>query len=130
MYSNLKLKSGDGTNEMATAQFEIENTGERAGAEVAQLYVHENNPRLPRPEKELKGFKKVFLQPGEKQAVSISLTDSASAYCDPARKGWLAQPDSFEALIGGSSRDIRLRDTFKLATQTNTAANVFKLLGL
>jgi beta-glucosidase len=129
-YSDLKLKPGDGTNEMATAQFEIENTGERAGAEVAQLYVHENNPRLPRPEKELKGFKKVFLQPGEKQIVSIPLTGSAFAYYDPALKDWVAQPDSFEILIGGSSRDIRLRDTFKLPTQTKTAANVFKLFPL
>ena len=129
-YSDLKLKTGDGTNEMATAQFEIENTGERAGAEVAQLYVHENNPRLPRPEKELKGFKKVFLQPGEKQIVSIPLTGSAFAYYDPALKGWVAQPDSFEILIGGSSRDLRLRGTFKLPKQTKTAANVFKLFTL
>ena len=115
-YSNLKLIPGDGTNEIATAQFEIENTGQRAGAEVAQLYVHENNPPLPRPEKELKGFKKVLLQPGGKQTVSIPLTRSAFAYYDPARKGWVAQPDSFEILIGGSSREICLRDTFKLAT--------------
>jgi len=82
---------------------------------VAQLYVHENNPRLPRPEKELKGFKKVFLKPGVKQTVSIPLTPGAFAYYDPARKGWLAQPDGFEILIGGSSRDIRLRDNYNLA---------------
>ena len=79
------------------------------------LYVHENNPRLARPEKELKGFKKVFLKPGEKQTVSISLTRGAFAYYDPAQKGWVAQPDGFEILIGSSSRDIRLRDNFKLA---------------
>ncbi len=58
-YSDLKLIPAEGTNEIVTAQFEIENTGKRAGAEVAQLYVHEKNPRLMRPEKELKGFKKV-----------------------------------------------------------------------
>jgi beta-glucosidase len=114
-YSNLKLIPGSGTNEIVTAQFEIENTGKRAGAEVAQLYVHEKNPRLTRPEKELKGFKKVSLQPGEKQTVSIPLTRSAFAYYDPARKGWVAQPDTFEIQIGGSSRDIRLRDNFNLA---------------
>ncbi len=105
----------EGTNEIVTAQFEIENTGEGAGAEVAQLYVHEKNPRLPRPEKELKGFKKVFLQPGEKQTVSVPLTHSAFAYYDPAQNGWVAQPDNFEILIGSSSRDIRLRDNFNLA---------------
>jgi beta-glucosidase len=114
-YSNLKLIPGDGTNGIVTAQFEIENTGKRAGAEVAQLYVHEKNPRLTRPEKELKGFRKIFLQPGEKQAVSIPLARSAFAYYDPAQKGWVAQPDSFEIQIGGSSRDIRLRDNFNLA---------------
>ena len=88
-YSNLKLIPGDGTNGIVTAQFEIENTGKVAGAEVAQLYVHQKNPALMRPEKELKGFKKVFLQPGEKQTVSIPLNQDAFAYYDPARKGWL-----------------------------------------
>jgi beta-glucosidase len=114
-YSNLKLIAGSDTNEIVTAQFDIENTGKVAGAEVAQLYVHEENPALARPVKELKGFKKVFLQPGGRQTVSIPLTRSAFAYYDPAQKGWVAQPDSFEIQIGGSSRDIRLRDTFKLA---------------
>jgi beta-glucosidase len=114
-YSNLKLIPGDGTNEAVTAQFEIQNTGKVAGAEVAQLYVHEKNPALPRPEKELKAFKKILLQPGEKQTVSIPLARSTFAYYDPAQKGWVAQPDSFEIQIGGSSRDIRLRDDFNLA---------------
>jgi beta-glucosidase len=126
-YSNLKLIPGDGTNEIVTAQFEIKNTGKVAGAEVAQLYVHEGKPNLMRPEKELKGFKKVFLQPGEKQTVSIPLTRSAFAYYDPAQSGWVAQPDNFEILIGSSSRVIRLRDNFKLATQRQARAKVVNL---
>ena len=109
-YSDLKLVPGDGTNEIVTAQFEVQNTGRVAGAEVAQLYVHENNPRLPRPEKELKGFKKVFLQPGEKQTVSIPLNKSAFAYYDDNKKSWIAQKDNFEIQIGSSSGDFRLRD--------------------
>jgi beta-glucosidase len=113
-YANFKLIPGAGTNEIVTAQFDLENTGKCAGAEVAQLYVHEQNPHLPRPEKELKQFRKVFLQPGEKQTVSIPLTRGAFAYYDPAQKGWVAQPDSFEILIGSSSRDLRLRDIFTL----------------
>jgi beta-glucosidase len=116
-YSNLKLIPGDGTNGIVTAQFEIENTGKVAGAEVAQLYVHQKNPALMRPEKELKGFKKVFLQPGEKQTVSIPLNQDAFAYYDPARKGWLSQPDAFEIRIGSSSCDLRLRDQFRLAAK-------------
>jgi beta-glucosidase len=114
-YANLKLVPGAGTNEIVTAQFEIENTGQVAGAEVTQLYVHEKNPRLPRPEKELKGFKKVLLKPGEKQTVSIPLSNAAFAYYDDGKNSWVAQPDTFEILIGGSSRDIRLRDNFNLA---------------
>jgi beta-glucosidase len=113
-YSNLKLIPFTSTNEVVTAQFDLENTGSRAGAEVAQLYVHEDQPRLMRPEKELKGFKRVFLQPGEKQTVSIPLNQSAFAYYDPAQKGWVAQPDNFEILVGSSSRDLRLHDPFKL----------------
>jgi beta-glucosidase len=116
-YSDLKLIPAEGANGIVTAQFEVENTGKRAGAEVAQLYVHEDNPRLMRPEKELKGFKKVFLQPGEKQTVSIPLTRSAFAYYNPAQDGWVAQPDVFEILVGGSSRDIRLHADFHLAAK-------------
>ena len=114
-YANLKLIPGDGTNALVTAQFEIKNTGNRAGAEVAQLYVHEQNPALPRPEKELKGFKKVFLQPGETRTVSLPLNRGAFSYYDPARKSWVAQPDVFEIEAGGSSGDIRLHDQFTLA---------------
>lgn len=114
-YSHLKLIPDGSTNKIVTAQFEIENTGKRAGAEVAQLYVHEKHPRLMRPEKALKGFKRVFLQPGERQTISIPLTRSAFAYFDPARNDWVAQPDDFEILVGSSSRDIRLYDNLKLA---------------
>jgi beta-glucosidase len=113
-YSNLKLIPSTSTNEVVTAQFELENTGSRAGAEVAELYVHEDHPHLMRPVKALKGFKRVFLQPGEKQTVSIPLNQSAFAYYDPAQKGWVAQPDNFEILVGSSSRDLRLHDQFKL----------------
>ncbi len=114
-YSNLKLVEDADTNGLiVTAQFEIENTGARAGAEVAELYVQQINPGLPRPEKELKGFQKVFLQPGETQTVSIPLERSAFAYYDPAKKGWVAEQGKFNILIGASSRDIRLQENFNL----------------
>ncbi len=114
-YSNLKLVEGsDANGPIVTAQFDIQNTGNRAGAEVAQLYVHENGPDLPRPEKELKGFKRVYLQPGQTQTVSIPLSQTAFGYYDPAKKSWVAQKDHFKILIGGSSRDIQLKDSFKL----------------
>jgi beta-glucosidase len=115
-YSNLKLiETSDDTNgTIVTAQFEIKNTGPFDGAEVAQLYVHEKNPGLPRPEKELKGFKKVFLKAGEIRTVSIPLNRGAFAFYNPAGSGWVAEKDRFEILVGGSSRDIRLRDHFNL----------------
>jgi beta-glucosidase len=119
-YSNLKLlgsagASPDETNALVTAQFEIQNTGSRAGAEVAELYVHENHPDVMRPEKELKGFKKVFLQPGEKQTVSIPLNRTSFACYDPAKHGWVAQKDDFKILVGSSSRDTQLQGDFQLA---------------
>ena len=102
------------------AQFEIKNTGKVAGAEVAQLYVHEKNPSLLRPEQELKGFKKVFLKPGEKQTVSIPLNQRAFAFYDPAKAGWVAEAGDYQIQIGSSSRDLRLKDRFYL-DQTRVA---------
>lgn len=114
-YSNLKLIQGDSGNQtLVTAQFDIENTGKVPGAEIAELYVHEDKPPLFRPEKELKGFKRVFLNPGEKQTVSIPLNETAFAYYDPARKGWVASKDRFKILVGGSSRNIFLKENFEL----------------
>ncbi len=118
-YSNLKLVPGQGTNgPVVTAEFDITNTGSRAGAEVAQLYIHQENPSLPRPLKELKGFKKVFLKPGEKQTVSIPLDVRAFAFYDPAKAGWVAEAGGYKIQIGSSCRDIRLQDTFLRAQTT------------
>ncbi len=114
-YSDLKLVVKEEPHgSIVTAQFDIKNTGDRAGAEVAQLYVHEENPHLPRPEKELKGFKRVFLQPGETQTVSIPLGQGAFGYYDPDKHSWVAQKDDFKILIGSSSRDIFLKSNFVL----------------
>jgi len=112
-YSNLKLVEGG--KGVVTAQFDIKNTGSRPGAEVAQLYVHQENPRLPRPEKELKGFRKILLNPGETQTVSIPLDGSAFAFYHPEQKSWIAEKDSFNIMVGGSSRDLPLQSGFTLA---------------
>jgi beta-glucosidase len=118
-YSSLNLSEGkDPKGPVVTAEFEIENTGTREGGEVAQIYVNQAQPRLPRPVKELKGFQKVFLKPGEKQRVSIPIERSAFAYYDPDKKGWIAEKGEFTILIGSSSRDIRLESKFTL-TQTS-----------
>jgi len=114
-YSSLNVTAGKDSKGLAIAEFEIENTGAREGGEVAQLYVSQAKPGLPRPVKELKGFHKVFLKPGEKQKVSIPLDRSAFAYYDPEKKGWVAEKDEFTILVGSSSRDIRLEGKFVLS---------------
>ena len=120
-YSNLKITPGDQAKGVwATAQFDLTNTGARDGAEVAELYVHQNQPTLTRPEKELKGFQKVALKAGETKTVSIPLAQRSFAYYDPEKKGWLAEAGDFQILVGASSRDIRLTDTFKLASTSLT----------
>ncbi|MGO9477743.1 MAG: glycoside hydrolase family 3 C-terminal domain-containing protein [Limisphaerales bacterium] len=118
-YSNLKLVPGhDPNGPVVTAEFDLANTGQRAGAEVAQLYIHQENPALPRPVKELKGFQKVFLQPGEKRTVSIPLNQRSFAYYDPAKAGWVSAAADYKIQIGSSSRDIRLENGFHLSQTT------------
>jgi beta-glucosidase len=92
----------------------VKNTGAVAGKEVAQLYVHDKQASLQRPVKELKGFAKVALQPGEEKTVGFELNERALAYYDPDRKAWVAEPGEFEVLIGSSSQDIRLKVKFAL----------------
>jgi len=97
------------------------NCGARAGQEVVQLYVRDVASHLMRPEKELKAFAKVRLQPGETQTVTFTLKHAALSYYDPAQKGWVAEAGTFEVLVGSSSQDIRARGTFEL-TKTVVAS--------
>jgi len=114
-YSDLRLVAGtDSKGPVVTVEFKLTNTGSRAGAEVAQVYVHQAKPSLQRPLRELKGFRKVALKPGERQAVSIPLAREAFAFYDAEKAAWVAEKDDFEIAIGSSSRDLRLRGNFSL----------------
>lgn len=114
-YENLKLSSDSiSAADTLTVSFDIVNTGERRGADVAQLYVADSEAAVPRPVKELKGFDRVDLDPGERRTVEIQLDRSALEYFDPTEKAWVAEPGEFEVLIGASSMDIRLRAGFAL----------------
>jgi beta-glucosidase len=93
---------------------QVRNTGPRAGAEVVQLYVHDVESSLPRPEKELKGFGRVTLEPGETRKLTVTLDRSAMQFFDPGKGDWVAERGAFEVLVGASSRDIRLRGSFDL----------------
>jgi len=87
------------------------NTGNVGGKEIVQLYVKDVSSSVNRPEKELKGFVKVELQPGEEKAVSFELDKRAFAYYNVELKDWYVETGDFEILIGKSSRDIALKDT-------------------
>ena len=92
----------------------VTNTGKTAGKEVVQLYVSDSKSSLPRPPKELKGFAKVVLAPGEAGRVAFSLDERALAFYDPHKRAWVAEPGEFEVLAGSSSRDIRVKAKFVL----------------
>jgi beta-glucosidase len=113
-YSELKVDKKIKTGEPIHVSLKVENTGETAGKEVVQLYVSDLKSSLPRPTKELKGFTKVALEPGQTETVSFSLDERALSYYDPNKKAWVAEPGKFEVLVGSSSRDIRLKAKFKL----------------
>lgn len=93
----------------------VTNTGKRAGEEVAQLYVHDLKPVIDRPIKELKGFGKVSLQPGETKTVEFAITPRDFAYFDVPGRQWKANEGDYEIEIGASSRDIRLKKKVHLS---------------
>ena len=90
-----------------------------AGKETVQVYVHDQKSGLVRPQKELKGFAKVELQPGETKSVSIALDFRAFAYYHPEYKEWITEDGEFDILIGASAADIRQTLTVKLESTLN-----------
>src|SRR5215216_7025596 len=90
-----------------TVTVDVTNTGNVAGKEIVQVYVHDHESGLVRPEKELKGFAKVELQPGDTKTVSIPLDLRAFAYYHPEHKKWITEDGDFELLIAASAVDIR-----------------------
>lgn len=114
-YSGLKLPRKVRPGETVTVTLTVTNSGQVAGKEVVQLYLADPQSSLPRPPKELKGFVKVALAPGESRTVTLTLDERALSFYDPAQKRWVAEAGEFEVLIGSSSRDIRLRGRFVLS---------------
>ena len=109
--SDAKVKrSGDGWKVSAR----IKNTGEVAGAEVVQLYIRDTEASVARPSKELKGFEKVYLQPGESRSLQFTLTRDDLSFFDAASHAWVAEPGEFHVLLGCSSADIRADVPFTL----------------
>jgi beta-glucosidase len=97
--------------------FDVTNTGTRAGADVAQVYVGDGHAEVPRPPKELKGFAKVTLAPGETQRVTVELNRRSFSYYDVKTKQWRADPGVFEILVGRSSADLQLSGPLTLTAK-------------
>ncbi|MBO7433940.1 MAG: glycoside hydrolase family 3 C-terminal domain-containing protein [Salinivirgaceae bacterium] len=97
-----------------TLKIDVTNTGKRAGAEVVQLYIADLKSSLPRPTKELKGFKKVQLNPGETKTVEFTIDRRALEFYNDAKNQWEAEPGAFEAIIGTSATDVKGKVKFEL----------------
>lgn len=110
-YSNLKLNAKDGK---VAVEFVLKNSGKQAGAEVAQVYVGDLQCSVVRPPRELKGYRKIALNPGQSEVVSIELGEDAFRFWDPNSKKWTIEPGLFEISIGSSSRDLRLKGSITL----------------
>jgi beta-glucosidase len=103
-----------GKGKAAIINFTIKNTGKVAGAETAQVYVKQMKPSLPRPEKELKAFDKVFLKPGESKIIRINLDENAFQYYSDIENKWVMENGDYEIQVGASSRNIKLQGKVKL----------------
>lgn len=111
-YNNLKTdKKNYSKGETVNVSFTLKNSGSVAGAEVAQLYVSDPKSSVMRPVKELKGFQKVMLLPGESKVVTISVPVSSFAFYSPENKEWVVEPGAFELLINSSAADNKLKHT-------------------
>jgi beta-glucosidase len=114
-YSNLTVrpavvtKESDSNGALYDVSFNVTNTGGREGADVAQLYVGDTHSKVARPAKELKGFSKVSLHPGETRRVMIRLYPRSFSYYDADAKRWRTDPGDFDILVGRSSEQIELR---------------------
>jgi beta-glucosidase len=114
-YGNLDVTPASGDlSAPVTVSFDVTNTGPVAGSEVAELYVGESHSSVPRPAKELKGFSKVPLQPGETKRVTLNLDRRAFSFYDVKKRDWNADPGTFAILVGSSSAQIELRGSFSL----------------
>jgi beta-glucosidase len=115
-YSRLALSS-DALHAGGTVQvsFDVRNSGQREGDEVAQLYIAHLDSKVSRPIEELKGFERIHLQPGETRTVTFPLAAEALRYWDIADNKWVLDPDRVEIRIGSSAEDIRLKGTIRVA---------------
>jgi beta-glucosidase len=108
------LTAARGADSIVTVKLSVKNTGKVAGGEVVQVYVKDEQASVERPEKELKAFTKVFLQPGESKNIELKLNKDAFMYYDETKKQFVLEPGKFFIQAGSSSRDIKLTSEITL----------------
>ncbi|RBP25239.1 MULTISPECIES: glycoside hydrolase family 3 C-terminal domain-containing protein [Bacillus] len=131
-YSNLSINKKEITDtDTVSISVNVKNTGSIAGKEIVQLYIKDVESSMTRPEKELKGFEKVELQPGEEKTVSFTLNKRSFAYYNVELKDWHVETGEFEILVGKSSKEIVLHDSMYVQSTTITQKPVHRntLLG-
>ena len=109
VYSNLVMKQEKEGNKIVKISFNVKNTGKRAGAEVAQVYIAPISPKVGRPVKELKAYQKINLQPGKTGKITLTLIAKDFAYFDVDLHDFIADAGDYEILVGSSCQDIRLK---------------------
>ena len=120
-FANLAVSpESAGANPQVNVTFEVTNTGSRKGAEVAQVYISDDHAKIERPERELKGFERVSLEPGETKHVSVTLDARAFAYWDTSASKWTIDPGKFTVHVGDSVENTPLSGSVDL---TSEAAN-------
>ncbi len=112
-YANLAVKPAEG-KAVFQVSFDVTNTGATEGADIAEVYVADPHSKIPRPAKELKGFARVTLKPGETKTATVTLDNRSFAYYDAESKQWRADPGEYEILVARSSQDIQIRSTVTL----------------
>ena len=106
---------------MFSVEFDVTNTGKRAGADVAQVYVGQAGASVPRPVKELKGFARIEVQPGETIHVSVPLDARAFTYYDVAGKHWHADAGKYNITVGPSSAETALQQDISIPAALDVA---------
>ena len=130
-YSNIKLdKSSMKDDEALKVSFTVKNTGDVSGYEIAQLYVSDKESTIYRPVKELKGFKKIWLNPGEEKEITIELSKRAFAFYNVNINDWCVESGEFDILVGASSADIKLSATVNVTAAATDIPDYSKVAPL
>ncbi len=116
-YSNFGISSAQiASNGSVEVHVDVQNSGSRTGDEVVQLYVHDNDTSETLPKKQLQGFQRISLEPGEKKTVSFSVTAEQLAFWSTNKHDFVIDPATFDVMVGSSSSDIRAKGSFQVTT--------------